>query len=77
MIGFSDQNTNTHYNTIDYAFYMSSTNLNVYENGSNRGAIIGGYQPYDRLRISRVGSTIRYYRNDELVYTSVFRRHRR
>ncbi len=39
MIGFSDQDVNVNYNTIDYALYTSSVNaaVVVYENGSSKG----------------------------------------
>lgn len=70
MIGLSDQNTDQHYNTIDYAIYLNNGSLYIYENGSNKGLVTGGYQPSDRLKIKREGSAITYYRNDYPIYQS-------
>ncbi len=76
MLGISDQNTNANYTTQDYSWYpynngTSSTDgsLYIYEGSSNRG-IISTYKSGDILRIQRTGTTIRYYQNGQLKYTS-------
>lgn len=70
MVGLSDVNTNTHYNTIDYAWYPTGTGaLNVYESGTNRGQV-STYNTGDVLRIERTGTVIKYYQNSTLKYTS-------
>jgi len=70
MVGLSDVNTNTHYNTIDYAWYPTAAGaLNVYENGTNRGQV-STYKTGDVLRIERTGTVIKYYQNSTLKYTS-------
>ena len=70
MIGLSDTNTNANYNTIDFALYQAAGGaLLVYENGTSRGQF-GSYAPGDILKIDRTGTTIRYYRNNTLIYTS-------
>jgi RHS repeat-associated protein len=69
MIGFSDTNVDVHYTAIDYALYLYDNRLLVYENGSKKHdntAIASG----DVLRIERTGTTIKYYKNGTLVYTS-------
>jgi len=71
MIGFSDSDINTNYTSIDYALYLNATNLNVYENGTLKFTVAGGEFSGDLLRIARTGSTIKYYRNGQLVYTSL------
>ena len=70
MVGLSDQNTNAHYNTIDFAWYLLNTGaLGIYENGTNRGSF-GSYIPGDVLKIDRTGTSIKYYHNNVLKYTS-------
>ncbi len=72
MVGLSDQNTDANHTSLDYAFYLLATGvLRVYENGTNKTTISGGFKMYDRLKIARVGTTVYYYRNDALVYTSL------
>ncbi|MEM9051168.1 MAG: hypothetical protein AAGC47_03855, partial [Bacteroidota bacterium] len=67
MIGLSDTDINSNFNTIDYAFYLqNNTNLTIYENGSNRGTF-GTYSTGDTLRIAVENSTIHYYKNGEVV----------
>ncbi len=71
MLGLSDSDTNVHYNTIDYAFYMyHSGSLMVYESGIYKGSIAGGYKAGDVLRVERSGGTIKYYKNGTVVFTS-------
>lgn len=72
MMGLSDQNVDANFTSIDYAFYATGGSvLRIYENGVNKFAVPGGYALGDRLKISRTGSVIKYYRNNVLVYTSL------
>ena len=64
FIGLSQANLDEDYKSIDYAFYlMDSKQLYIYENGTPRGSVAGGYKSGDILRIQREGSKIKYYRN--------------
>jgi RHS repeat-associated protein len=72
MIGFSDQNTSNHHNTIDYAIYLSSARtLAIYENGASKASFPASYNIGDMFRIERTAGVVRYYRNDILLYTSL------
>jgi len=71
FIGFSDVNTDTHYNTIDYSYYMDMNGaLYVFENNAQKYTVPGGYVPGDKLRIERSGTVIRFFRNASLMYSS-------
>ncbi len=71
MIGLSTDNTNAHYNTIDFAIYNTSGgSVYVYESGSSKGSQTT-YQTGDVFRVERVGSTINYLKNGEVFYTSL------
>lgn len=70
MIGFSDVNMDANYPSIDYALYLTSGNLHIYESGvsaGNKGPTVLG----DVLRVERTGTTIKYYKNGSVVYTSM------
>ncbi len=70
MVGLSDSNVNSNFNTIDYAFFLeSNSNLRIYENGNNRGNF-GSYSTGDTLRIAIENGTVHYYRNSELLRIS-------
>lgn len=72
MIGFSDQNTSNHHNTIDFAIYLSAgRSLYIYENGTSKATFLTSYNMGDMLRIERTAGVVRYYRNDILLYTSL------
>ncbi len=67
MVGLSDSNINSHYNTIDYAFYLDQNGtLRIYENGSNRGNF-GTYSTGDTMRITIENETVHYYQNGMLL----------
>jgi hypothetical protein len=71
MAGLSNGDTNQHYNDIDFAIYlMTSSRLRIYEGGVSRGTF-GTYATGDTLRVEATGSTVRYYRNGVLLYTSL------
>ncbi|MFK8038027.1 MAG: T9SS type A sorting domain-containing protein [Crocinitomicaceae bacterium] len=70
MIGLSNGNTNAHYNTIDYAFYLiSGGGIRIYESGTNRGGF-GTYTTGTEFKIGVESGTVKYYVNGSLVYTS-------
>lgn len=69
MLGLSNSNVNSHYNTINYAFYINSSSLVIYENGFNKQSL-GACSTGESLRIRRSGTTIEYVRNGLVVYTS-------
>ena len=71
MVGLSDVNTDANYTTIDFALYQTTAGaLFVYENGTSRGQF-GTYAPGDVLKIDRTGTSVKYYRNNVLFYTSL------
>ncbi|MEX0273997.1 MAG: DUF6443 domain-containing protein [Flavobacteriaceae bacterium] len=70
MVGLSDTNPNAHYNTIDYALYCrTAAEIRIYENGTNKGSF-GTYAVGDTFRVERNDSTVKYYHNGSLLYTS-------
>jgi len=67
MIGLSDSDENTNFNTINYAFYLRNNGLlNIYESGTNRGNF-GPYNTGDTLSITLESEAVKYYRNSELI----------
>ena len=71
MVGLSAINPNPHFNSIDYAIYMvSNGTLRIYESGVLKGSF-GAYAIGDRFKVERNGTTITYFRNQELLYTSI------
>ncbi|MBT1688276.1 DUF6443 domain-containing protein [Dawidia soli] len=72
MIGLSDQNTNSSYNSIDFAIYLVGTgDLRIYENGTEKASFPNAYNVGDIFRVERTGGVVRYYRNGVLLYTSL------
>ncbi len=70
MCGLSDVNVNANYTSIDYALYLtSSAGVQVYENGSYKGAF-GTYQSGDIFAVERMGTSILYKKNGVTFYTS-------
>jgi len=71
MFGFSEVNTNQSWNTIDYNFYLAEWgNIRIYENGSLKLSNGGTYAVGDKMSVERVGTTIYYKHNGNVVYTS-------
>src|SRR5690606_17541811 len=69
MIGFSDQNTNNHYNSLDYAWHLSNDGtVRIWESNVARGNF-GPFSPGTILKIERVGSSMKYYMNNVLKRT--------
>jgi hypothetical protein len=74
MIGLDATNPNRNYNTIDYAlFFLNTSNLGVYENGSNKGTSLETFTHGDTFQIRRIGTTVSYHKNGSLTpfYTSL------
>jgi hypothetical protein len=69
--GLSNVNANTHYNTIQYAFYLSNSgSLLITESGNSRGTF-GTYLTNDVLKIAVELNTVKYYQNGNLLYVSL------
>ena len=71
MIGLSATDANSDWNTIQYAFYLTSWGaLEIRENGS--GNLQGGltYATGDVLRIAVENNIVKYYRNGTPVFSS-------
>ncbi|MCH2213722.1 MAG: T9SS type A sorting domain-containing protein [Flavobacteriales bacterium] len=67
MVGISDSNINSHWNTIDFAFYLENNgNLSIRENGANYGNV-GSYNTGDTLKISIENGIVHYYRNGNIL----------
>jgi SprB repeat len=69
VFGFSDVNTDAHFNTIDYGIYLG-TSVIVYENGVNRFTLGTAPVAGDVLRVERTGTSVTYKRNGTVFYTS-------
>ncbi len=66
-IGFNDSNPDANSTNIDYAFYLNSASLKIYENNVLKHTATGALILGEVLKIERVGSTINYYRNGLLL----------
>lgn len=68
--GLSTTNTSAHFNTIQYAFYLTSAgSVQIYESNTNRGTF-GTYIGGDIFKISIESSVVKYYQNGNLLYIS-------
>lgn len=56
----SDPNADNHYISIDFALYMASGTLKVFENGGGDYTLVGGYLANDNFFIKRSGGTLTY-----------------
>lgn len=71
MVGFSDVNTNAHYNTIDYALYLNGSVLVIYEGGTPKHTSSHLLRAGDVVRVQRTGTVMRYFWNgQELPYSN-------
>jgi RHS repeat-associated protein len=74
-VGLSDQNTNPNYTSVDYAVYLNNTgSISIFEQAAGKFVTgrFGTYRYGDRFRIERKAGTIRYYRNNVLLRSSVY-----
>ncbi|MFY9310414.1 MAG: T9SS type A sorting domain-containing protein [Bacteroidia bacterium] len=65
--GFSSNNIDAHYNSINYAIMISAGQLYVY----NQGQLVGNYGAVavnDSIRISRIGNILFFTKNKEIFY---------
>ena len=70
MIGLADDNlAGAGYTTIDYCFYLHGDNVNIRENGTDKGIALK-YEVDDVFRIERQGSVVYYKKNGSVIYTS-------
>lgn len=69
MLGLGDTNPDASFQSIDYAIYNTTTDIQVWESGTWKHTS-GSYQASDKFKIERVGSTIYYKKNDVVFYTS-------
>lgn len=72
MVGITSDPQGGGYASIDYAFQLwASATLNIMENSvTKRSGTAGSWSTGDLLRIEKTGTTIKYYRNSALLYTS-------
>jgi hypothetical protein len=69
MFGLALPNGNPNDLSIDYGIRLNSSGAKIVESG-NVQSNLGGYASGDIFRVGRVGTTISYYHNGNLVYTS-------
>jgi hypothetical protein len=70
MLGLSSGNTDTSYQDIDFAVYLTASGqIGVYEGGTSAGSF-GAYLVGDILRVAVVGGEVQYARNGNVFYTS-------
>jgi hypothetical protein len=69
MAGLTANNTISGYGDVSFAWHNANNTLYIYESGTSRGCF-GPTVPGDVLRVERLGSTINYYQNGNLRYTS-------
>lgn len=69
FLGLSDEDEDSDYSTIDYAYYFNEDELRIYEKGIYRNYDIN-YAPGDVLRIYRSGDYIYYTQNGDTLRTA-------
>ncbi|MDF2456816.1 MAG: large protein, partial [Cytophagaceae bacterium] len=71
MVGLSTTNANSNFTSIQYAFYLTNSGLlAIYESGTSRGSF-GAYATNDILKIAVQAGVVKYYKNSNLLYTSI------
>jgi RHS repeat-associated protein len=73
-IGLNDANPDVNFTNINYAFFVANATLQVVENNGSNSVKVSQtnvLQPGDRLKIERMGTTVKYYRNGSLVWESL------
>lgn len=69
MFGLNaDPVTDNNYTSLDFAWYLAGSTLNIYENGGQIGSY-GGYSTTDEFAISYDSSNVRYLVNGEVKRT--------
>jgi hypothetical protein len=69
MLGLSKGDTDQTYTDIDFAIFVWSGVLYVYQSGSNMGSF-GAVAPSDRFRVEVANGVVRYRKNGAVFYTS-------
>lgn len=69
MMGLSSHDGGQSESTIQFAFYMESSTLIVYESGAWKGAY-GQFTTNDKMRINVDNGVVKYYKNSDLLYVS-------
>jgi hypothetical protein len=69
IFGLAEPNGNPNNLSIDYGISLNSSGARIVESG-NLQSNLGAYASGDIFRVGRVGTTISYYHNGNLVYTS-------
>ncbi len=68
FFGLSNQDVNTNFTSIKYAFYLNLSTLTIYANGLAVYTVPAALNTGDRLRIARQGGYISFYHNGIKVY---------
>jgi hypothetical protein len=63
MIGLAASSPDQNFTSIDYALYLNTNNLRIYEKGTSKASYLSALKPGDVLRIERSGTAIKYYHN--------------
>ena len=77
MCGLSDGDSTQSYQDIKFAFQLhGSGNVNIYESGTQRtnasgNTVFATYVAGDTFRVSVQGTSVKYYKNGNLLYTSL------
>jgi RHS repeat-associated protein len=71
MVGLASTNTDSNYPSINYALYLNTNTLQIYEGGQPKSIPATSLAPGDLLKIQRTGNTVSYYKNAALIYTSL------
>ncbi|MTI21292.1 LamG domain-containing protein, partial [Fulvivirga sp. RKSG066] len=69
FMGLSKHNADVNYLSIDYSIFIFNNNYYVYERGVKKYEATG-VKANDEFRVERQSGKIRYFRNNELFYTS-------
>lgn len=69
-LGFNDSNPDAAGTNINYAFKLTNSTLTVVENNGTAKATITNVIPGDVLRIERIGTVIKYFRNGSEITLS-------
>jgi hypothetical protein len=70
MVGLSTNDTNSNFNTIQYAWYLRNDGIcEIFESGTTRGTF-GTYSTSDTFKIAVESNVVKYYRNNVLRFTS-------
>ncbi|HEY0761036.1 MAG TPA: RHS repeat-associated core domain-containing protein [Pyrinomonadaceae bacterium] len=69
MVGLSNGDSNQDYTDIDFAAYLATANLCIYEAGVSRGCV-STFTTGDVIRIAVESGVVKYKKNGAVVYTS-------